>query len=111
SCQAEQFSDEPRRTDFQLKLSATVFNARLCSGDLVGARRFPGSATDCITRSESIKNCAACPLWVISGHMQRKKACPLYPRKRTCAVQLEMSAMGQKRTSTISFDYLISAAE
>jgi hypothetical protein len=24
--------------------------------------------------------------------------CPLYPRKRTCAVQLEMSALGQKRT-------------
>ena len=26
-----------------------------------------------------------CPLWVISGHVQRKKACPLYPRKRTPA--------------------------
>ena len=25
--------------------------------------------------------------------------CPLYPRKRTCALQLGMSAMGQKRTS------------
>src|SRR5262245_41408605 len=25
--------------------------------------------------------------------------CPLYPRKRTCAVQPEMSALGQKRTS------------
>ena len=24
--------------------------------------------------------------------------CPLYPRKRTCAVQLAMSALGQKRT-------------
>ena len=24
-----------------------------------------------------------CPLWVISGHLQRKKPCPLYPRKRT----------------------------
>ena len=21
-----------------------------------------------------------CPLWVISGHMQCKKACPLYPQ-------------------------------
>jgi hypothetical protein len=28
-----------------------------------------------------------CPLWVKSGHMQRTTACPLYPRKRTCAVQ------------------------
>src|SRR5215510_1196384 len=25
--------------------------------------------------------------------------CPLYPRKRTCAVHLPMSAKGQKRTS------------
>ena len=24
-----------------------------------------------------------CPLWVISGHVPCKKACPLYPRKRT----------------------------
>src|SRR5262249_55122372 len=42
--------------------------------------------------------CSLCPLWVISGHMRRKKACPLYPRKRTCALQLGMSALGQKRT-------------
>jgi hypothetical protein len=28
-----------------------------------------------------------------------KLSCPLYPRKRTCAVQTRMSAMGQKRTS------------
>ena len=28
----------------------------------------------------------------------RKRSCLLYPRKRTCTVQLEMSAMGQKRT-------------
>jgi len=40
-----------------------------------------------------------CPLWVISRHSRRKKSCPLCPRKRTCAVQLGMSAMGQKRTS------------
>ena len=24
-----------------------------------------------------------CPLWVISGHLQRKKGCLLYPQKRT----------------------------
>ena len=28
----------------------------------------------------------------------RKRSCLLYPRKRTCAVQRRMSAMGQKRT-------------
>src|SRR5262249_49179243 len=35
------------------------------------------------------------PRWLISGHMQCKKTCPLYPRKRTCALQLGMSALGQ----------------
>src|SRR5262249_62351491 len=28
----------------------------------------------------------------------RRLQCPLYPRKRTCAAQLGMSAKGQKRT-------------
>src|SRR4029434_5537774 len=31
----------------------------------------------------------------------RIRSCLLYPRKRTCAVQLRMSAMGQKRTCAI----------
>ena len=31
--------------------------------------------------------------------------CPLYPRKRTCAVQIGMSAMGQKRTSDKDHDF------
>ena len=39
-----------------------------------------------------------CPLWVKSRHVRRKKSCPLYPRERTYAVQLGMSALGQKRT-------------
>jgi hypothetical protein len=43
-----------------------------------------------------------CPLWVKSRHVRRKKSCPLNPRKRTCAVRLAMSAMGQKRTSLIA---------
>ena len=53
------------------------------------------TAALCVT----VKSDVRCPLWVISRHLQRKKACPLYPRKRTCAMQLGMSAMGQKRTS------------
>src|SRR5262245_8306960 len=32
----------------------------------------------------------------------RKRPCLLYPRKRTCAVQAQMSAKGQKRTSTLT---------
>ena len=38
------------------------------------------------------------PLWVISGHMQCKTACPLYPRKRTLHAAIGMSAKCQKRT-------------
>jgi hypothetical protein len=39
--------------------------------------------------------------------MRCKKACALYPRKRTCAAQLGMSAKGQKRTfSTIGMSAL-----
>jgi hypothetical protein len=40
------------------------------------------------------------PLWVTSGHLRRNRPCPLYPQKRTCAVQLGMSALGQKETSS-----------
>ena len=29
-----------------------------------------------------------CPLWVRSGHVRCKRSCPLYPRKRTCAVTM-----------------------
>ena len=30
--------------------------------------------------------------------MRERTKCPLYPQKQTCAVQLGMSALGQKRT-------------
>src|SRR5262245_48765270 len=39
----------------------------------------------------------------------RTRPCPLYSQKRTCAVQLGMSAMGQKRTSRSLFDHLVGA--
>src|SRR5262245_59772077 len=39
-----------------------------------------------------------CPLWVISGHLALQSPCPLYPQKRTCAVQESKSAKRQKRT-------------
>src|SRR5262245_59717806 len=57
------------------------------------------SAYDRRARANKLKIAVSCPLWVISGHMQCKTACPLYPQKRTCAVQLGMSALGQKQTS------------
>jgi hypothetical protein len=37
--------------------------------------------------------------------------CPLCPRKQTCAAQLGMSAVGQKRTSTSLFDHLVGLRE
>jgi len=44
------------------------------------------------------------PLWVKSRHLRRSKSCPLCPRKRTCAAQLGMSALGQAlhRVSSVS---------
>ena len=41
----------------------------------------------------------AMSLWVKSRHLQCRKACPLLPRKQTCAAQLGMSAKCQKQTS------------
>src|SRR5262245_28316827 len=41
----------------------------------------------------------------------RKRSSPLYPQKRTCAVQQPMSALGQKRTSCHLFDHLIGTVE
>jgi hypothetical protein len=40
-----------------------------------------------------------------------QKPCPLYPRKPTFAVQLGMSALGQKRTWGGSFDHLVGGRE
>src|SRR4029450_1023199 len=42
----------------------------------------------------------------------RKRSCPLYPRKRTCAMHQSMSALGQKRTNAVQqtsslFDHLV----
>src|SRR4029450_9925857 len=55
-----------------------------------------------------------CALWVRSRHVRRKKSCPLYSQERTCAVQLRMSAKGQKRTHApqqkeLLFDHLVGA--
>src|SRR5262249_54642017 len=55
-----------------------------------------------ILAAQTVVGHASCPLWVKSRHSRRKKSCPLYPQKRTCAVHLAMSALGQKRTSLYS---------
>src|SRR5262249_37576531 len=40
----------------------------------------------------------SCPLWVKSGHCAVSGRCPLYPQKRTLAVEITMSALCQKQT-------------
>jgi hypothetical protein len=41
------------------------------------------------------KGMSALPLIATAKADSRKRSCPLYPRKRTCAAQLAMSALGQ----------------
>src|SRR5262249_31311577 len=36
---------------------------------------------------------------IISGHSRRFARCPLFPRKRTSAEYIEVSALGQQQTS------------
>ena len=81
----------------------SVMNSRRCIASLARWKEH-GAGSNYHAGSVSGNRC---PLWVISGHLQCKRACPLYPRKRTCAVQLGMSALCQKRTlrklETIAF--------
>src|SRR5262249_60337183 len=42
-----------------------------------------------------------CPLWVNNGHQRMSAQCPLYPRKRTLAERIRMSAKCQKQTSAL----------
>src|SRR5262249_61561111 len=50
----------------------------------------------------SISSLVKCLLWVKSRHFHCTSPCLLYPQKQTYAVQLGMSALGQKRTSHYS---------
>src|SRR5262249_57732472 len=52
-----------------------------------------------------------CPLWVKSGHCRISARCPLYPQKRTSLSATGMSALCQKQTSAISFDFPIGGSE
>jgi hypothetical protein len=47
------------------------------------------------------KGTSALPSIATAKADSRKQSCPLYPPKRTCAVQLAMSAKGQKRTFSL----------
>jgi hypothetical protein len=50
-----------------------------------------------------------CLLWVKSGHDRANLRCLLYPRKRTFANAIGMSAKCQKRTSRLLFDHFVGA--
>ena len=52
-------------------------------------------------RTAQIDGCCARCEPVKSRHVQYNSACPLYIQKRTFAVQLRMSAKGQKRTKAV----------
>ena len=51
------------------------------------------------------------PLWVKSGRDALKFQCPLYPRKRTFAHAIGMSALGQKQTSAHLLNHFIGASK
>jgi len=57
------------------------------------------SSSTMLQTTSNLRGSSLPSLWVISGHLPRKKRCPFFPRKQTCAVQQLMSALGQKRTS------------
>jgi cytoskeletal protein CcmA (bactofilin family) len=46
----------------------------------------------------TLTDCPLCPFWVKSGRDAVKFRCPLYPRKRTFAHAIRMSALCQKQT-------------
>ena len=49
--------------------------------------------------------------WVKSRHWIGARRCPLYSQKRTLPTATRMSALCQKQTSVISFDYPIGGSE
>jgi hypothetical protein len=56
------------------------------------------------------KGAARCPLWVISGHMQCKKACPLYPKSDIDCVFRHV-CFGPGADIAFSLDHLVGAGK
>jgi hypothetical protein len=81
--------------------NCTRFGTIFLSGDPVRERRRGhGRCPLGQKRTYAVqKGTSALPPIATAKADSRKRSCPFYPRKRTCAVQLQMSAMGQKRTS------------
>src|SRR6478752_874282 len=78
-------------TAFATAMSLPQFNtARLV---LPTATRWQASKRKLKRRHFKEIDIRECPLWVKSRHLHCDKPCPLYPRKRTCAAHLLMSAL------------------
>ena len=98
--QPQQLEVKRKTYSFVLSLSERLPHPRaMLSAHLTGHNRSrercaPKSCKCCVNWVQQLSR-RGCPLWVISGHSDTSKACPLYPRKRTCAVQLGMSALCQ----------------
>src|SRR5262245_23239574 len=66
-------------------------------GELINSRNVPlGQKQTCALQNVM----SALPPIATAKAKFRRRPCPLYPQERTCAVQLGMSALGQKRTPT-----------
>jgi len=73
-------------------ISAMLSNVETPMSSLSSADH-TGGRCDCHAQRSLLIATAKCPLWVKSRHVQRKTLCPLYPRKRTYAVQTGTSAI------------------
>src|SRR5262245_36309462 len=95
------WSISPRRS------SRTLRAAPIGSAVSTAAAKRATNSCTCIWASPNLIGTA--PYWKVScawRGQQSWRARPLYPQKRTCAVQLGMSALGHKRTS---LDQLVGA--
>src|SRR5262245_8687631 len=84
----------------------------MIAGRVVGERRASPAPMSALGQKQTyaVQNAVSDldPIATAKADM-RKWSCPLYPRKRTCAVQLKMSALGQKRTLARPANYLDAA--
>src|SRR5215467_6384925 len=89
--------------------SVHILLAKDCSRSRVGAHVVQWSSADIATvhAMSALGQKQTCALQNVMSALPpiatakadfRRRSCPLYPRKRTCAVQLGMSALGQQRT-------------
>ena len=60
---------------------------------------------------DRIVRCGSAKLEFTSAHLAVQSPCLLYPRKRTYAVQYQMSALCQWQTSAASLDHLVRAPD